>query len=124
MKNKEKKNEKAEKAVEETDNLVLCSTIVEPEIKEKETKKKVRFEINVTFDKPMKANMMCTNDDETFISFMKTTWIGDLGASRHNANNDTGLYNITNINELVQGSLGSMSITKKGKLHMKVHQVH
>ena len=36
--------------------------------------------------------------------------------------NDTGLYNTTEINELVQGSADNMSTTKKGKHCMKVCQ--
>ena len=38
-------------------------------------------------------------------------------------NNDTGLYDSIEINELEQGSASNMSVTKKGKLWMKVHQV-
>ena len=39
-------------------------------------------------------------------------------------NNDSGLYNITNINESIQGSPGIMPAMKKGKLQVKVHQVN
>ena len=49
--------------------------------------------------------------------------IRDFGTSCHITINDTSLYDITNIKELVQGSSGSMSATEKGKLHMKVRQV-
>ena len=37
QKNKHKRNKKAEEEVEELDNLVLCSTFIEPKIKEKKT---------------------------------------------------------------------------------------
>ena len=49
--------------------------------------------------------------------------IGKSDISCHIANNDTDLYDVTEINKLVQGSVGNMSATKKGKLHMKVCQV-
>ena len=45
-------------------------------------------------------------------------------ASCHITDNDTGLYDITNIDELIQGSSSIMPITKKGKLQVKVHQVN
>ena len=38
-------------------------------------------------------------------------------------NNDTDMYDVININKMVQGSLGSKSTTKKGKLHVKVRKV-
>ena len=39
-------------------------------------------------------------------------------------NVDTGLYDVTEINKLIQGISGSMSIAKKGKLNMMVCQIH
>ena len=60
----------------------------------------------------------------TFFSFTKNTWIGDLGASCHITNDDTGLYNINDINELIQGSSSIMPATKKSKLQVKVRQVN
>ena len=87
----------------------------------KRNKKKAQFAGNIK--KPMKAGMLCTIDGETFHSFMKNMLISDSGVLCHIANNNTTLYNIANINELVQGSLDNMSITMKGKLHVKVHQV-
>ena len=53
---------------------------------------------------------------------MKNTWIGDSGASCHITNDDTGLYDITNINESIQGSFGVMPATEKGKLQVKAWQ--
>ena len=41
----------------------------------------------------------------------------------HIANNDTGIYDVTNIDKLVQGSSGNMSTAKMGELHVKVRQV-
>ena len=38
-------------------------------------------------------------------------------------NDDTGLYDISNIDESIQGSSGTMPATKKGKLQVKVQQV-
>ena len=68
--------------------------------------------------------MMCTIDDDTFFSFTKNTWIGDSGVSCHITNNNTGLYDITNIDESIQGSSGIMPATKMGKLQVKVLQVN
>ena len=67
---------------------------------------------------------MLTIDEETFFSFTKNMLIGYLNVSCHITNNDLGLYDITNINESVQGCSGSMSTMMKGKGHMKVHQVN
>ena len=67
---------------------------------------------------PSEAGMMCTIDGNTFFSFMKNTWIGDLGASCHITNNDDGMYDIININKSIQGSSGIMLATKKGKLQV------
>ena len=57
--------------------------------------------------------MLCTIDGETFYLFTKMTWIGNSGASCLMTNNDASLYDITKINELVQGSPGNMSFTKE-----------
>ena len=65
---------------------------------------------------PSEAGMMCTIYSNTFFSFTKNTWIGDLMASCHITKDDSGLYDIANINELIQGSSGIMPATKKSKL--------
>ena len=52
--------------------------------------------------------MMIIIDGDNFFLFMKNTWIGDSGAFCHITNNNTGLYDITNINEFIQGSSGIM----------------
>ena len=48
--------------------------------------------------------MMYIIDSEMFFLYTKITWIGDLGISCHITNNDTGLYDITNINKLIHDS--------------------
>ena len=73
--------------------------------------------------RPIDAGMLLSINGETFFSFTKNTWIGDLDASCHITNNDTGLYDITNINKLVWGSSDGMSAMKKGKPHIKICQV-
>ena len=83
--------------------------------------KKVRFVEDVK--QPSKAGMMCTIDGDTFFSFTKNTWIRDLGASCHITNNDTGLYDVTDINNSIQGSSSIMPAAKKGKLRVKACQV-
>ena len=55
--------------------------------------------------------------------FMKNTWIGDLGASCHITNDDSGLYAITIIDESFQGISGIMPAVKKGRLRVKEGQV-
>ena len=72
---------------------------------------------------PMKAGMLCTINGETFYSFTKNIWVGDSGTSFHISNNDTGLFDVTEVNKFVEGSLGNMPATKKGMLHRKVCQV-
>ena len=63
--------------------------------------------------KPTEAGMLCMIDCDMFHSFMKNTWVGDLGALSHITNNDTGHYNVTIINESVQGHSGNMPATKR-----------
>ena len=43
-------------------------------------------------------------------------WISDLGALCHITNDDSGMYDVTDINELVEDSSGSMPITKEANL--------
>ena len=65
---------------------------------------------------PANAGMMCTIDGDTFFLFTKNTWIGDSGVSCHITDDDTGLYDITYIDESIQGSSSIMPAMKKGKL--------
>ena len=64
----------------------------------------------------LEVGMMCTIDGDTFYSFTKITQIGDSGASYHITNNNTGLYDVTDMDELIQGSFDIMPARKKGKL--------
>ena len=72
----------------------------------------------------MEAGMVCMIDGETFFSFMENMWIHDLGSSCHIIKHGSGLYDMTNINKLVQGSWGNMPAMKKGNIHMKVSLVN
>ena len=67
--------------------------------------------------------MMCTINGDIFFLLTMNTWIEDSGASCHITNDDTGLYDVTNINESIQVSSGIMLVTKMGKLQVKMHQV-
>ena len=67
--------------------------------------------------------MLFTIDRETVPLFMKNTLIGNFGISCCITNNDTGLYDVTNINKLLQGILSDKSAMKKNKLCMTVSQV-
>ena len=73
--------------------------------------------------------MMCTINGDRFFLFTKNTWIKDSGASCHITNDDTGLYDITDIDELIQGSSSIMSTMKKsapsqGMPSQVTYQVH
>ena len=48
--------------------------------------------------------------------FTKNTWISDSRASCHVTNDGVGLYDVIIVNVPVQGSLGNMSATEKGKV--------
>ena len=96
---------------------MLCSLLRENKIKENK-KKKVWFMEDVK--QTLEAGMMCTINGNTFFLFMKNTWIRDLEASCHITNDNTGLYDITDINKSIQGSSGIMPARKKGKLQVKV----
>ena len=62
------------------------------------------------------TRMLFTINCYTFYSFMKNIWIGDSGTSCHIMYNNTGLFDVINIDESIQGSFGNMPGTKKGKL--------
>ena len=95
-------------------DLVLCAFIHKTADQKAEIKKKASFADNTKF-KTVQADLSCTNQDagmmftidgETFFKFIKNIWIGDLGASYHIPNDDSGLFDVTNINELIHGSSG------------------
>ena len=65
---------------------------------------------------PSKAGIMCTIKGDTFFLFIKNTLIGESGASCHITNDETSMYNITDIDESIQGSSGIMPAMKKCKL--------
>ena len=69
---------------------------------------------------PMEAGMLCTINVDMFYLFMKNTWMGDSRASCHITNDNTGLFDIINIDKLIQGSSGNMPVTKKGKLCINI----
>ena len=89
--------------------------------KEKEEKEKVWFADNVKM--PTEAGMLYTIDRKTFHLFTKNKWIEDSGASCHITKDETSLFDVTEINKSVQGSLGSIPVTKNRKLHMNIWQV-
>ena len=70
--------------------------------------------------KTREVGMLCTIGRETFHSFTKNTWISVFGTLCHITNKDTGLYNLTKINKMVEGSSSTMSTTKKENLYVKV----
>ena len=62
-------------------------------------------------------------DGVEYPSFTDNTWIGDTGSSCHIVHDDTGLYDITPISEVV-GGIGGQSIraTKMGRLNVVIKQ--
>ena len=58
---------------------------------------------------------MCLIGRQSFYTFTKNSLIGNLGVSCHITNDETGLYNVSNIDKLVSKSMGSVSITNKEK---------
>ena len=57
--------------------------------------------------------MMHTIERQSFFIFTKNTWIDKLGASFHITNDYAQLYDVTDINELVQEVSGNMSTSKR-----------
>ena len=94
------------------DKFVLCLLMSESKTKENE-KKKVWFAEDVK--QLSEAGMICTINGNTFFSFTKNTQNRDSGTSCHITNNNTGLYDIINIDKSIQGSSGIMPATKKAK---------
>ena len=64
--------------------------------------------------------MICTIDRDTF--FCSQRRIRDSGVSCHITNDDTHLFDVIDINKLIQGSSRIMSALKKCKLHISVWQ--
>ena len=60
--------------------------------------------------------MLCVIDGESFDTFMKNTWIGDIII-------DTGMFNIEDINKLVSSTVGMMTTAKKGSKKELMKQV-
>ena len=78
---------------------------------------KAKFEIlhAALLPTTQETGLICTTNRELFFTLTKHTWIGNSGDSCHIANKDTRMYDITNINKLVQGSLCNMKATKRVK---------
>ena len=60
--------------------------------------------------------MMSTIDEESFFTFRKNAWLGDW--EHHVTNDDSNMFEVTNIDDLVLGSSGSMRSKKCGMLHI------
>ena len=99
----------------DVDDLVFCLLTMK---KKENVKEKVRLVEDVK--QPSDAGMNVYIDGDTFFLFRKNTWIGDSGASCHITNIDTGLFDIINFSELIQGSSGIIPAVKKGKLHINI----
>ena len=72
---------------------------------------------------PWEAGLLCTIDEETFNLFTESMLIEDSCAICYITNGNTNLFNVTKIYELVQGSVGSILCSKKGKFHINLCQV-
>ena len=71
-------------------------------------------EDRINFDSNEKAMRLCTIDGETFHSFNKMTVIGDTGASSTVDNDDSGMEEVEEIDEYIEGVGGKVHVTKKG----------
>ena len=105
--------EKADKAIDNDNELVLSSLMSDG--RKKENNKKIVWFVE-DVKQPSKAGMMCTIDGNTFFLFTKNTCIGDSGASCHITKDDRSLYDVIDIDKLIQGSSSIMHAMKKGKL--------
>ena len=72
---------------------------------------------------PTEAGMLCTMNGDTFYSFTKNAGSGDSGALHQITNDNTCLFDIININKLIEGSSRNMPATQKGKLCINIQQV-
>ena len=98
--------------------VIMSGCLLMMENKKQKAKNEVWFIKNIKM--PMKAGMVFMIGRETFHMFMENTWITDSGTSCYITNDDTGLFEATEIQELIQGSLDSMLTTKKGKLGINI----
>ena len=89
--------------------------------KRENVNKKVGFAEDVR--KSEEAGMMCTVNGVALFLLTNNTWIRDSGASCNITNDNTSLFDIIDINQLIQGNSGNMSVMKKGKLCVNVQQV-
>ena len=112
-----KRNEsgKAEKTVDGDDDELVSCLLTSGNKKEKE-KKKVLFNAYRCWNV---VQYWC----RLFLLLHQNYMDGKSGASCQITNNNTSLIDVTKIYKSIQGSSGSMLITKKGKLHVNVHQV-
>lgn len=69
--------------------------------------------------------LKCTIQGTPYPSFTENTWYGDSGASCHITNDDTDMYDVKNINELI-GGIGPDAIvaTKMGKKKCVIKQAN
>ena len=59
----------------------------------------------------------------SMVDYDKHSWLGDSGASGHFVNDDTGMFNVKNINEEIHvGDGRAVYATKIGDLRLQVHQ--
>ena len=72
-----KKNKKAEKTGNDTNDIVICPIIEQHEQKEKEAKKNLRLINDDKYEKSREIIMMCIIDSETFLLFTTNKWVED-----------------------------------------------
>ena len=110
---KEYGKEKTEKAVDKMNNLFLGNIVNKTMALENEQEKKIRRGSQQWWQKLI--SHYGDGIREMLFLFMKNTSIRDMG-SCHITSNDSGWYDVTDINKLVQGSSCSVTLMKKGKL--------
>ena len=85
----------------------LC-LIINDNSKQVQEKKKIDFVDKIKFkalpgalfSSTHEMSMVCAIDEESFFTFTKYTWIGNLEALCYVSHDDTEVYDVTNINKL------------------------
>ena len=71
----------------------------------------------------LETGIICTIEGEKLNTIIKNICIEDSRTSCHITNDDTGIYDITEIDKAMKGSSDSMKEILKRKLNLKVSQV-
>ena len=92
-----------------------------------DTTKVVLNDVALCTDPSRKRNQSksCVIDGVQYASFTNKTWIGDSGASCHLDNDDSGMYDVEDINDIIGMPDGKSTVraTKKGRKQFVIEQL-